>query len=364
GNYTIKGSKQKSKMPDSFEELRMNHCLDTSLVPSDPNVFFFINCSWLNRSSYESEETGAGTWCTTTGREIQLSYTNVHMVLSIVVCFVGIFINSFSVIILRRKEFLSSFNHMLCALAVVDLFVMAEFVPMWIYDYIITYRPLEDRHTLNWSRYTVYHNIHAQYFHTVSIVLTLSLAIWRYTVLKNPMKSRRLTKSRSNKVIIFCFVLSVILCLPAVLSNGVEEKKVYFLTEEKTHLFVLYHVGSTHLATLENGLLQKVNFLTYGILIKLIPCAILTFITTWLVRHLVEGQRNHLRVKRSFEVHKISETAVSQSKPMATLERNTEISIYRCLLIPAESCRLKQPRDFRTRLLVGINMMFLITEFP
>lgn len=51
--------------------------------------------------------------------------------------------------------------------------------------------------------------------HTIAIWLTLTLAIWRYTVVTRPLRSRDLCSMRRAKwVVLMAYTLSPLLCIP------------------------------------------------------------------------------------------------------------------------------------------------------
>jgi len=66
---------------------------------------------------------------------------------------------------------------------------------------------------------------------------------------------------------------------------------------EKSEFIVLYHVGMSRVAKEHNELLYYINFWIYGIIIKLLPCAVLTVISCWLIKALYKANRRKQALK-------------------------------------------------------------------
>lgn len=102
-----------------------------------------------------------------------------HGYFSIFVCLCGTVANMLNVAVLTRKDMASApINRILTGLAVADILVMVEYIPFAYYYHI----ELPD--TLNFpyagAVFMLFHTHFCQVLHTISICLTLTLAIWRY----------------------------------------------------------------------------------------------------------------------------------------------------------------------------------------
>jgi hypothetical protein len=60
---------------------------------------------------------------------------------------------------------------------------------------------------------------------------------------------------------------------------------------EQGEWIVLHHVGMSGVAKEHDQLLYYINFWIYGVIIKLLPCAILTVISCWLIKALYNANR-------------------------------------------------------------------------
>lgn len=107
-------------------------------------------------------------------------YVHYHGYASLLVCAFGSVANVLNIAVLTRKEMVSPTNAILTGLAVADLLVMVEYVPFAYHMYLRpTNYPRADRFSYNWSLFVLLHSDFSQAFHTISIWLTVTLAVWR-----------------------------------------------------------------------------------------------------------------------------------------------------------------------------------------
>lgn len=81
--------------------------------------------------------------------------------------------------------------------------------------------------------------------------------------------------------------LSALICVPQYLVFSVRSTRV--LEDHKN--VTLYHVDLSDLARRDHELLYTVHFWLYAVLVKLLPCAVLTVISYWLVSVLWQVSR-------------------------------------------------------------------------
>ncbi|KAE9524561.1 hypothetical protein AGLY_014611 [Aphis glycines] len=106
-------------------------------------------------------------------------YVHYHGYASLLVCAFGSVANVLNIAVLTRKEMVSPTNAILTGLAVADLLVMVEYVPFAYHMYLRpTNYPRADRFSYNWSLFVLLHSDFSQAFHTISIWLTVTLAVW------------------------------------------------------------------------------------------------------------------------------------------------------------------------------------------
>ncbi|XP_026320541.1 sex peptide receptor-like [Hyposmocoma kahamanoa] len=276
-------------------------------------------------------------YCSGEFRDLILAYNNVHGYVSLLVCLFGSLANALNVAVLTRRDLASApINRLLKWLAVADIFVMLEYVPFAIYRYLLL--PGQEERPFSWAVYMLFHSHFAQILHTASILLTLSLAVWRYIAIKYPSHSSALCTDRRCTIAILCsFILPPILCIPSYFvftihkEFTVDKKKVYFVDSDY------------------DGRLYQVNFWVHAVFIKLLPCAILTVISAWLIRALYRANSR----KRALKGYSACKTEpVSNGNGNIFTRKSTKKS------------KAERRTDRTTKMLVAVLLLFLLTELP
>lgn len=206
------------------------------------------------------------------------SYKGVHVYLSLVVCSFGCIANSLNVVVLTRHEMRSPTNAILTGLAISDLLVMIDYIPYVLYDANL----LVDgtgKYTKPWATYVLWHAYISQILHTISIFLTVILAIWRYIAVTFPHRNRVWCKMYTTiKAIIVAYILSFIISIPNYLSHDIYmwERYTYpngtfismrinatedFVDQHNLTQFDYFAVGPSHL--LDDKIILNVNLAMY-----------------------------------------------------------------------------------------------------
>lgn len=117
--------------------------------------------------------------------EIVISYGyNYHAYVSIFVCLFGTIANILNIAVLTRKDMVCTpINRILTGLAVADMLLMIEYIPFAYYYHLKLLQGDRDFPYLG-AVYVFLHNHVTQVLHTISICLTLTLAIWRYLAIR------------------------------------------------------------------------------------------------------------------------------------------------------------------------------------
>ncbi|XP_023220826.1 sex peptide receptor-like [Centruroides sculpturatus] len=247
------------------------------------------------------------------------NYTAVHGYLSLIVCVFGISANILNIVVLTRKSMISPTNAILTGLAVADMLVMFSYLPFAIHNYIRTDLPKAEKYSYGWAVFTLFHAHFTVVFHTISIWLTVTVAIWRYMAVSCPATNLNWgSMIRAKYAILNIYVNCVVFCIPMYLTFTVRE------IEENRIL--IYNVDFSEIAKEKNGLLQKVNFWIFSVLTKLVPCVALTGLSFGLIRVLYQADLRKQRLKNRVESDR--------------------------------SC------DRTTRMLLVVLLLFLLTEFP
>ncbi|XP_030375135.1 probable G-protein coupled receptor 139 [Scaptodrosophila lebanonensis] len=262
------------------------------------------------------------------------AYNNIHGYVSLLICIFGTIANILNIMVLTRKEMAKApINKILKWLAVADMFVMLEYIPFTCYQYIYM-KPGEKDFSYGWAVYVLVHMHFTQILHTISIGLTVTLAVWRYVAIRHPNGScANFLLSHSREAILFPFIISPILCFPTYFVFKVQKSYA------KDSPVPLYHVDAD-----KNTILYRFNFWIHSVIIKLLPCCILTIISFVLMRVLCEASRRRLKLKDydAPEKYAIQLNEGKSKRPPRCDRRN----------------------DRTTLLLVAVLVLFLITEFP
>ncbi|KAK6624526.1 hypothetical protein RUM44_011385 [Polyplax serrata] len=275
-------------------------------------------------------------YCDGTLKSLAVAYKNIHGYVSLAVCLFGTIANLLNAAVLTRKEMSSApINRILTGLAVADMLVMLEYVPFSCYMYLIF--PDTRNFPYSWALFILFHVHFSQVLHTISICLTLTLAIWRYISIRHPQRSVLwCTEHRCHIAIATSYILPLFLCIPSYLVFHIRTTTI----KENATDIVLYHLDLSDIAKENDRFLCNITFWTYGVLIKLLPCAILTVISCRLIQAL-------------YKVKKRKQALKGYSSCNAN-EQSTEKRVSKA----------EKKTDRTTKMLVAILLLFLITEFP
>lgn len=289
------------------------------------------------------------------------SYAQVHGWASLQVCIFGSIANVLNIAVLTRREMHSPTNMILTGLAVADLLVMIEYIPYAIHMYLYQ-RSRRDTFTYGWGVFVLFHSNFGQVCHTISICLTVTLAIWRYIAVAYPQKNREwCSNTRTVLTIVGAYVFCPILCVPLYVTTEVrpqtevldEQGMAVNLTKlnvslEGTTNTTLYFVKLTETARM-HAALKKMNFWIYSVVIKLIPCLALTVLSFKLIRVLVEAKRRRKKLTTKNNEIKMSNGRDGCEKPCKKRRKGAD---------------KEKQTDRTTKMLLAVLALFLITEFP
>ncbi|XP_016930284.2 G-protein coupled receptor dmsr-1 isoform X2 [Drosophila suzukii] len=259
------------------------------------------------------------------------AYNSIHGYVSLMICIFGTIANILNIMVLTRKEMAKTpINNILKWLAVADMFVMLEYIPYTSYQYIYM-RPGEKDLSYTWAVCLLVHMHFTQILHTISIGLTVTLAVWRYVAIRHPNGGcANFLLAHSREAILLPFILSPILCLPTYFVFQVRET----YDVDKVNSEAMYHVYFD-----KDSVLYRFNFWIHSVLIKLLPCGILIVISAVLMHVLCEASRRRLKLR---DYNNPAKYESRSKKPPRCDRRN----------------------DRTTLLLVAVLVLFLITEFP
>ncbi|KAB0795454.1 hypothetical protein PPYR_12293 [Photinus pyralis] len=280
-----------------------------------------------------------------------VSYRSVHGYLSILVCVFGSIANILNICVLSRREMRSPTNAILTGLAVADLLVMLEYIPFSCHVYFDpNARYTASYFSYGWAIFMAFHALFAQVCHFISICLTVVLAIWRYIIISSSQSNREWCNAYRTKVtIILTYLLCPLVCLPLFVSLKITEqvKSVSELGRIIQQNELPTYAGEKHNATLyvlDYGHFKEISFWVYGVVIKLVPCILLTILSQRIISALLETKRRRRNL--------LGQNAMN-------LKLTAEVNVPKTLRHNKE-----QQTDRTTRMLLAVLFLFLITEFP
>ncbi|XP_035732205.1 sex peptide receptor-like [Vespa mandarinia] len=279
-------------------------------------------------------------YCNGSIRDWALTYRKYHGYVAIMVCIFGTFANMLNIVVLTHKEMMvTPINKILTGLALADMLVMLEYIPFAIYIYLIL--PRHRNFSYGWAVFVLFHMHFAQIFHTISIALTLTLAVWRYIALRFLQYNHAWCTPTRCKIALWCCVLApLIACAPSYFVFGIKDK--HFMENGTSEIW--YYVDTDY--STDKGFIYQLNFWILGVVVKLMPCVILTIISCWLIKTLCRTKDRKQALK-------------NYNQPLVK-----NLPINNSPIIPRRPSKNEKHADRTTRMLVAVLLLFLITEIP
>lgn len=271
-------------------------------------------------------------------------YRNYHGHLAAVVCIFGCIANAFNIIVLSRRNMFSATNCILTGLAISDGLTMLAYLPFALRFYVLygTEMSLE-RNSLSAVHFLLFYACFSVVVHTVSIWLTVTLATFRYLLVKHPHHAARLcTLARAKTAVLLVYAVSLVVCVPnfATINVQGEVLRENRRGQNDTGELILWTVRFKQKTSVDR-FLYSFNFWIQAILVKLLPCVGLTFLSVLLVRTMkrADAKRQTLRL--------------SSLRSSSSHWSNRDREIPRMRLTTRT-----------TRMLLVVVLLFLLTEFP
>ncbi|XP_036140804.1 sex peptide receptor-like [Monomorium pharaonis] len=291
--------------------------------------------------------------------------TQMHGWASLLICIFGSIANVLNIAVLTRREMQSPTNMILTGLAVADLLVMIEYIPYAIHMYLYK-RSRRDTFTYGWSMFVLFHSNFTQVCHTISICLTVTLAVWRYIAVAHPQRNREwCSNKRTFLMIAFAYLSCPILCIPLYINTEVRpQDESLDKLGNKVNLTKLQQMGnSTSYEGVTNStlyfvklvespmgdVLKDINIWIYSVVIKLIPCIALTGLSIKLVRVLLEAKRRRKKLTTKNTVIKMGNGKDHACERQKKRRKGND---------------KEKQTDRTTMMLLAVLLLFLVTELP
>ncbi|XP_005098320.1 sex peptide receptor [Aplysia californica] len=256
-------------------------------------------------------------------------YGKVHGYVAIAVCLFGVLSNIANIIVLTRKNMASSTNTLLLWLAVSDLLTMLSYLPFAIHFYVMVpqdpNRPPFSSDEFSWICFLLFHASFSIVCHSIAIWLTIALAIFRYIYICKPTRgSYYCSQQRARYVVILVIVLTIIICIPNYAVNTYMHHEVpanpdvgdsntttaravtdsSLFSDNGTKVSgggggaaLSFYFPILRQSTTVDKFIIQINFWVQAILIKLIPCGMLTTLTLLLLHAMHKAYRKRLKLK-------------------------------------------------------------------
>ncbi|KAI8745520.1 growth hormone secretagogue receptor type 1 [Biomphalaria glabrata] len=200
-------------------------------------------------------------------------YYRIHAYISTVLSVFGIMGNVLNVFILTRKKMISATNILLTALAVFDGLKSLVHLPFIILNYDIF---VKTPHPFSISSYSNFYSTVVIIFHSASIWLTVSLAIFRYIAVRFPLRASTLCSQKRAKLTIFV----VCLLITAVrIPNFLNYTFVYPVYTNVSHWDIRDRVE-------EYNFNQRLTIWFTALFVRLLPCLLLLVLSILLIQEL------------------------------------------------------------------------------
>lgn len=297
-------------------------------------------------------------------------YARAHGYVSLFVCILGVISNVFIVIVLTRKVMVNPTSRILTALAVSDLLTMSSYIP-FAYHFYVLHRPDTShevqRNGIGWMSFFLVHVHLSVTAHTISIWLGVLLSFYRYSYVRDPSNGSLIGAiGCSPNVVSYTigavYALSIVAMIPNYMSLQIVRLDVthndsaavqsnrtvidYDVVGTETDVIVAkqtpsveadaayYDIMSVDVTDAGRGvLITRINFWIHALLVKLLPCALMSVFGLLIVCAVRSTHRKGSMLRKN-----------STRTDTVTLRRR-------------ESNRT-------TSMLVAVIVLFLVTELP
>ncbi|XP_060587938.1 G-protein coupled receptor dmsr-1-like [Ruditapes philippinarum] len=273
-------------------------------------------------------------------RTFEAKYKPIHGYLAASVCVFGVIANVLNIIVLTRKNMVSSTNIILTGLAISDGLTMAFYFPWALQMYVIHGIDVSpERDTEGCAKFQLSYAIVSVIVHSIAIWLTVTLAVFRYVFIRFPrIGAQYCNVQKAKTAVIAVAVVVTIVCIPNSISYELKNEPavLHGFNNSNDSLWWIDVKNNTN----TDVVLQKFNFWVQAIFVKLLPCFMLTIFSVLLVRTMqdAENRRKKMMTKNS--------VADGETQPIGTSSKRSRRS------------------QRTTRMLLTVVILFLVTETP
>ena len=242
---------------------------------------------FTNATSYLDRDAVESLWAFHEG------YGPVHGYVSVLVCLLGILANIANIVVLNKKHMQTSTNILLMWLAVADLCTMVEYTPFALRFYVFRDKFLcfLQSSSYGWICYLLFHANFSITMHSISIWVTIMLAFFRFLYIFFPHRGSIYCSIKHAKIVILIiYITAVIVCIPNYISNYYKSDIVNINGQNIT----IY--DTRHRKDGGFKVVFDLNYWLQAMLVKLIPCLLLTVLTILLISALRRAHKRHMHL--------------------------------------------------------------------
>lgn len=261
-------------------------------------------------------------------------YSGVHGYLCVAICVFGIVSNILNIVVLTDRRMASSpTNFILTALAISDLLPMLTYLPYAVYFHCVAGVHPDPRngYPRAWIVFLLFNNSFIITSHTVSVWLTVTLAVFRYIAVCHHAIAKQVCTLRHARIAAACIVVAaLVVCLPTYLmyqptrlsaniASAVSNKNNssfgftigYNVEIPENMSMTVSMIDSEKLYGAAGGsgywfkekefvgpTFRTVNFWVHGVAFKTAPCILLTVLSALLIRAMRAAELRHRRLVR------------------------------------------------------------------
>ncbi|XP_050703988.1 G-protein coupled receptor dmsr-1-like [Eriocheir sinensis] len=268
--------------------------------------------------------------------EFKEAYKWWHYRLTLSVAATGVLTNLFNLATLTRPYMATPTNLLLLGLAVADLLVVTEYIPYAASTLLGGEQLVEAREH---AFYIITHAHLSQVCHTIAIWLTVSLAVWRWVVVCRPHAAVTLcTTPRARRLLLAVYLACPLVTIPTFFLYTVEEITVADADEDSSNAYIV-NLSS-------NKLLKEITLLVHSVVVKLVPCLLITLLIPAIVRGMWLAKRRRQRLLR--RGHGRTPTAVTVAAAAAAVPATCPNALLTGVMKPAEQSNVRLPNGTTT----------------
>uniref|UniRef100_A0A5S6QW61 G_PROTEIN_RECEP_F1_2 domain-containing protein n=1 Tax=Trichuris muris TaxID=70415 RepID=A0A5S6QW61_TRIMR len=232
------------------------------------------------------------------------AYGYVHGYLSTLICVLGILANFATIAVLTRPAMRTSVNIILAGIAACHAVTMFTYFIFTLRGMLLNECNVHIYSSYMWQAIVVTHADLSVILQSISLWLTVALAVVRYLVLRRPRAAAVANAARIGLLTIAGTSVAVCgLCFLNFLRNSIYERSFRMpdgcAGQARDRNSTTYEIDPPRWWTPE---LDAINFWIVGIMMKVLPCILLTIFIALLIHILVDTKRRQVRLAKTSNV--------------------------------------------------------------